>query len=123
VLVVAPQLPVPLIRISWWDGGESHLGAAIVGPLRQDQPVGSYNGAVATIVHVPESLAGRLAAEAARRGLSVEALSTELLAAGLGEDDPLEEFIGSGHSGRGDLGRRHREIKAALTRGQSAAEL
>jgi len=78
---------------------------------------------VATIVHVPESLAGRLAAEAARRGLSVEALSTELLAAGLGEDDPLEEFIGSGHSGRGDLGRRHREIKAALTRGQSAAEL
>jgi hypothetical protein len=78
---------------------------------------------VSTIVHVPEDLAGRLGAEAARRGLSMDELSTELLAAGLSQDDPLEAFIGSGHSRRGDLGRRHREIRADVTKGRPAAEL
>lgn len=73
-------------------------------------------------VHVPQDLAARLASEAARRGLDVDELSTELLTAGLSRDG-LEAFIGSGHSGRGDLGRRHREIKAELTGGRSAREL
>lgn len=73
-------------------------------------------------VHVPQDLAARLAAEAARRGLDVDELSTELLAAGLSKDG-LEAFIGSGHSGLGDLGRRHREIKAELIGGRSAREL
>lgn len=73
-------------------------------------------------VHLPQDLADRLAAEAARRGLDVDELSTELLTAGLSTDG-LEAFIGSGHSGRGDLGRRHREIKAELIGGRSAREL
>ncbi len=77
---------------------------------------------MSTIVRVPSDLADRLAVEAARRGLSIDELSAELLSAGL-SDDPLEAFIASGHSGRGDLGRRHREIKTELTRGRSAAEL
>lgn len=63
-------------------------------------------------VHVPETLGSRLVAEASRRGLSVDELSAQLLAASLRSDDPLEAFIGSGRSGRGDLGRRHHEILA-----------
>jgi hypothetical protein len=53
-------------------------------------------------VHVPDELAGRLSAEAARRGMGVEQLSAELLAAGLPITpgiDPVEAFIGSGDSG------------------------
>ncbi len=73
-------------------------------------------------VHVPQDLAARLATEAARRGLNVDELSTELLTAGLSTDG-LEAFIGSGHSGRGDLGRRHRQIKAEFIGGRSAREL
>ena len=66
-------------------------------------------------VNLPEKLAARLAAEATRRAMTVEDLVTELVTARLGgEEDPLEAFIGSGASGRGDLGRRHREIRAAL---------
>ena len=80
-------------------------------------------GGVSTTLHVPEALAVRLAAEAARRGLSVDQLGAELLAAGLLVDDPLEAFIGSIHSGRGDLGRRHREIRAELTEGLAARDL
>ena len=80
-------------------------------------------GGVSTTLHVPEALADRLAAEAARRGLSVDQLGAELLAAGLSVDDPLEAFIGSIHSGRGDLGRRHREIRAELTEGLAARDL
>lgn len=70
------------------------------------------NGDMSMTLHVPEDLASRLAAEAGRRGLSVDDLSAQLLAAGLPPEDPLEAFIGSGRSGRGDLGRRHREILA-----------
>jgi hypothetical protein len=39
------------------------------------------------------------------------------------EPDALEAFIGSGNSGRGDLARRHREIRAEATRGLSARDL
>jgi hypothetical protein len=35
---------------------------------------------MSVMLHVPEDLAGRLAAEASRRGLSVDELSAELLA-------------------------------------------
>jgi len=55
---------------------------------------------MSTTLHVPEELAGRLQAEASRRGLSVDELSAQLLAAGLLEQDPLEAFIGCGSSGR-----------------------
>ncbi|MHB8295044.1 MAG: hypothetical protein ACYDH5_10565 [Acidimicrobiales bacterium] len=78
---------------------------------------------MSTTVRVPEDLAGRLATEAGRRGVSVDDLTAELLAAGLSSVDPLEAFIGSIHSGRGDLGRRHREIKAEIAAGLSAREL
>ena len=63
-------------------------------------------------LHVPEELASRLDAEAERRGLSVDELSPQLLEAGLPVDDPLEAFIVSGDSGRGDLGRRRRVVFA-----------
>ena len=47
-------------------------------------------------VQVPDELGDRLAAEAARRGTSVDELSAQLLAAGLPDEDTLEAFIGSG---------------------------
>lgn len=54
-------------------------------------------------MHVPPALAARLAAEATRRGVEVDVVAAELLAAGLpaagGEPDPLDAFIGSGDSG------------------------
>jgi hypothetical protein len=81
---------------------------------------------VSTVVHLPQDLAARLAAEATRRGVSVDELSAELLNAGLGsspevsDGDPLEAFIGSGASGRQDLGRRHRQIRAQLTEGRDS---
>jgi hypothetical protein len=57
------------------------------------------NGDMSMTLHVPEDLGSRLAAEASRRGVSVDELSAQLLAAGLPVDDPLEAFIGSGDSG------------------------
>lgn len=71
---------------------------------------------MSTIVHLSEELADRLAAEAARRGVSIDELTAELLAAGLhaGEDvDALEAFIGSGDSGDPSwAGRDTRELRA-----------
>jgi plasmid stability protein len=81
---------------------------------------------VMSSVHLPDELVDRLVVEAARRGVTVDELSAELVAAGLpaeGEPDPLEAFIGSGHSGRGDLGRSHREIKTEITDGLAARDL
>jgi len=60
---------------------------------------------VSTTVHVSQSLGDRLAAEAARRGLTVDELSAELLAAGLGQPggsaNPRRHlaFAGAGASG------------------------
>lgn len=51
------------------------------------------------MVHLPDELARRLEVEAARRGLSVDVVAAELVAAGLGADTALESFIGSGRSG------------------------
>ena len=57
-------------------------------------------------LHLPDELAERLAAEASLRGMSVEELAAEALAARFAEagSDPgheaLEAFIGSGASGR-----------------------
>jgi hypothetical protein len=58
-------------------------------------------------VEVPEPLAGRLAAEAARRGVSVDEVAVEVLedrygsasSALVGEDDALDAFIGCFDSG------------------------
>jgi hypothetical protein len=82
------------------------------------RPAGDTLGGVTLTVNVPEKLAARLAAEATRRGMTAEDLVAELVAARLAdEDDPLEAFIGSGGSGRGDLGRRHREMTEGLAAG------
>jgi plasmid stability protein len=77
-------------------------------------------------VHLPDELRERLAAEAARQGKNVDALVAEFVAAQLPAEtaeDPLEAFIGSGSSGRGDLARRHREIRAEMTDGLAARDL
>jgi hypothetical protein len=78
---------------------------------------------VSVTVHVPDELAARLRAEATRRGAEADDVATELLTAGLDRNaDPLEAFIGSGHSGRDDLGRRHREILAERLTGKTARD-
>lgn len=44
---------------------------------------------------------------------ALQELVAQLVAAGFPvDDDPPENFIGSGASGRTDLGRRHRQIRA-----------
>ena len=52
-----------------------------------------------------------LQAEALRRSITVDQLVAELVNS-LPTKDALEAFIGSGSSGRGDLARRHREIRS-----------
>ncbi len=76
-------------------------------------------------VNLPAELAARLAAEAARRQITVDEVLAELVAARLvgADEDPLETFIASGASGRGDLGRQHRSVKADLTKDVTAREL
>jgi hypothetical protein len=79
---------------------------------------------MSAIVHLPDELAGRLAAEAARRGMSVDEVAAEALAArfpdtaGGGGRDALEAFIGSGDSGDpGWAGRDTADLRAeAATR-------
>jgi hypothetical protein len=59
-----------------------------------------------SVVHLPDELIDRLAAEAARRGMTVDELAAEALAVRFPQagsdpgDDSLEAFIGSGTSGR-----------------------
>jgi hypothetical protein len=69
----------------------------------------------------------RLAAEAARRHMTLDQLITEFA-----EELPLDpsaespkrlSFIGIGDSGRGDLGRRHRGIRKEQTAGLAARDL
>jgi hypothetical protein len=75
---------------------------------RDAQQGGSNLEGVAIIVHVPEDLADRLAAEAARRHVSVEELAVELVAAGLDKPDHSSSVrrlafaaVGSSGSARG----------------------
>jgi hypothetical protein len=76
---------------------------------------------VTVSLDLPADEQARLEAEAARRGITVDQLVAEL-ARQLPSvtDDPLESFIGSGASGRGDLSRRHREIRAEHLAGSGA---
>jgi hypothetical protein len=72
---------------------------------------------VSTIVHVPEELAERLAAEAARRQGTVEELAVELVSAGLGAtgESALDAFIASGDSGDPTwAGRDIHELRSEL---------
>lgn len=81
-----------------------------------------------SVVHLPEELVDRLAAEAARRGMSVDELAAQTLtdrfpASGsqtVGED-ALEAFIGSGDSGDSSwAGRPAGELRAEAYRRRQA---
>lgn len=85
--------------------------------------LGPYTGAVSTTVHVPDELAARIAQLADKRGVSADEVVTEMLRAQLPREDALEAFIGSGSSGRGDLSRRHREIRREMTKDLRASDL
>jgi hypothetical protein len=75
---------------------------------------------MAMTVHLPDELRERLAAEAARRGTSVDALVAEMVAKQLpaeasadAAEDALRSFIGCGSSGNPepfDLRKARREL-------------
>lgn len=61
-------------------------------------------------VNLPEDLAARLAAEATRRGIMVDDVLAEMVAAGLPSRRRLS-FIGIGHSGGSEsVAEGHRDI-------------
>ena len=68
------------------------------------------------MVHLPDELAERLRAEAARRQMSVDDVAAELLAAQLPGEDSLEAFLGAGRSGRKEPLDIHAERAAAAER-------
>lgn len=76
------------------------------------------------VINVSDELAARLAEAAARRGVGVDEIATELIAAGLvdsaGEPDLLEEFIESGASGKSepfDIHQARHELARSSPRG------
>jgi plasmid stability protein len=82
---------------------------------------------VSIAVHLPDELAARLAAESARRGISVEELTAELLGERLPSTGPdnfaLDAFIGSGSSGHRepfDIHRARAELAEHLKPAESA---
>lgn len=75
---------------------------------------------------LPPDAQARLAAEASRRGMTVDALVTELVGRLPISPEPAASrlsFVGIGHSGRSDLARRHREIRAEHTAGLAARDV
>jgi hypothetical protein len=68
---------------------------------------------VIVTLDLPAEAQARLQAEAARRGITLFPTANTAPKHRLG-------FIGAGHSGRGDLSRRHREIRAEQTAGLTA---
>ena len=69
-------------------------------------------------VELPDDAMARLRAEAVRRGVSIDVViadfATQLPIEGSRRASRLN-FIGIGHSGRGDLARHHREIRDEQT--------
>ena len=63
-----------------------------------------------------EELASRLNAEAARRNVSAEELLDIVAAQFPDRSEPADRFAfaGKGHSGRGDLSERHKQIRDEL---------
>ena len=76
-------------------------------------------GFVTVTLDLPAEAEVRLQAEATRRGISIDQFIVAI-ADSFSVEDPLEAFIGSGSSGRGDLSRRHREIRTEQTAGLAA---
>jgi hypothetical protein len=66
-------------------------------------------------VSVSDEVAERLSSEGAERGLSAEDIAAEVLAGHAPSSTATGElaFIGMGHSGRGDLSERVKEIRQA----------
>lgn len=92
------------------------MGLAIVGYCRSRSIVVD-----ATTVNLKGAQA-RLQAEAARRGITLDQLIAAV-ADSFPAEDPFDAFIGSSSSGRGDLARRHREIRAEQTAGRTARDV
>jgi hypothetical protein len=122
----APTRPGP----SFFDANRADRGHHAIGARCDAAPVTARpagralsSRTVSLVVHLPEDLSARVETVAAPRGLSAEEVVAEAVAAHLpAPDDPLEAFIGSGSSGRDDLARRHRAIRAELTGGLTARE-
>lgn len=71
-------------------------------------------------VHLPEELARRLAAEAERRGSSVDEVAAELLAAGLSEEapkPPTRRHLAFAGIGASTSGRTAAEAEEMLAEG------
>ena len=67
-------------------------------------------------VDLPDELARRLQAKAARRKMRVNDVAAELLAANLPDEDALEAFLGGGRSGRTEPLDIHAERAAEAER-------
>jgi plasmid stability protein len=91
--------------------------------------MGSTLEGMSMTVNVPDDLAARLAAEAERRGASVDEVAAELLTAGLPADSnprPARRhlsFAGIGASGGGEaVGRNHEAILRQAFAGKTARD-
>ena len=77
-------------------------------------------------IEISAGVLARLEAEAARRGITLDQLIeqlAEVVVSPSGQDSkPRLSFIGIGHSGLGDLSRRHREIRAEQTSEMTARD-
>jgi len=91
---------------------------------------------IMSTVHLPEELIERLAAEAARRAVTVDELAAETLDARFPPPPPQQgpkpvgtkrhlSFAGIGSSGSagGDLARRHKEIIAEAFADKTASDI
>jgi hypothetical protein len=91
---------------------------------------------VSITVHLPDPLAGQLTAVAARRGVAVDQVAAELVAAGLAHDTTTQDLapaaparrlafagIGSSGPGGGDIARRHRQVLAEAFAGKTARDV
>ena len=92
--------------------------------------------AVSVPVHLPDPLAAQLAAVAARRGVGVDQVAAELVAAALAHETatqvpapeaPVRRLafagIGSSGPGGGDIARRHRQVLAEAFAGKTARDV
>lgn len=84
----------------------------------------SYPDKVTVTVHLPDELAGRLAAAAARRGVGVDEIAVELVTAGLAETEthtgsanPQGRRLGFAGVGASSSGRSASEADDMLAEG------
>lgn len=73
------------------------------------------------VVHLPEELARRVEAVAAERGLSPEQVVVDAVDAQIPTRRRLG-FVGLGHSGRGDLSERVKELRSEVAAERLADE-